>query len=88
MIQQFLTLEYGNKKRLKKKLDDYFGIDNYEVVEVKFKTMQFNGYFWVLTIIAVWQPMADRGTQKTRGGWCFWLRLSSLNSILIARRAF
>ncbi|KAF4494392.1 hypothetical protein FAGAP_9481 [Fusarium agapanthi] len=33
MIQQFLTLEYGNKKRLKQKLDDYFGSDTYEIVE-------------------------------------------------------
>ncbi|PNP75758.1 hypothetical protein FNYG_10836 [Fusarium nygamai] len=33
MIQQFLTLEYGNKKKLKQKLEEYFGINNYEVVE-------------------------------------------------------
>ncbi|KAF5680466.1 hypothetical protein FDENT_8405 [Fusarium denticulatum] len=33
MIQQFLTLEYENKKKLKQKLDEYFGSDNYEVVE-------------------------------------------------------
>ncbi|CVK99377.1 uncharacterized protein FMAN_02219 [Fusarium mangiferae] len=33
MIQQFLALEYGNKKRLKQKLDDYFGSGNYEIVE-------------------------------------------------------
>ncbi|KAF5253343.1 hypothetical protein FANTH_1755 [Fusarium anthophilum] len=33
MIQQFLSLEYGNKRRLKEKLDDYFGSDTYEIVE-------------------------------------------------------
>ncbi|CZR37429.1 uncharacterized protein FPRO_02311 [Fusarium proliferatum ET1] len=33
MIQQFLALEYGNKKRLKQKLDDYFGNGCYEIVE-------------------------------------------------------
>ncbi|KAI1014974.1 hypothetical protein LB503_004032 [Fusarium chuoi] len=33
MIQQFLALEYGNKKRLKQKLDDYFGSGSYEIVE-------------------------------------------------------
>ncbi|KAF4943776.1 hypothetical protein FGADI_13173 [Fusarium gaditjirri] len=32
MIQQFLTLEYGNKKRLKEKLDGYFS-GNYEIIE-------------------------------------------------------
>ncbi|KAG4288704.1 hypothetical protein FPRO06_03526 [Fusarium proliferatum] len=31
MIQQFLALEYGNKKRLKQKLDDYFGNGCYEI---------------------------------------------------------
>ncbi|KAI1046417.1 hypothetical protein LB505_012801 [Fusarium chuoi] len=33
MIQQFLALEYGNEKRLKQKLDDYFGSGSYEIVE-------------------------------------------------------
>ncbi|KAF5665405.1 hypothetical protein FCIRC_10558 [Fusarium circinatum] len=33
MIQQFLTLEYGNKTKLRQKLDGYFGSGNYEVVE-------------------------------------------------------
>jgi hypothetical protein len=35
MIQQFLTIEYGSKKKLKRKLDEYFGSGNYEVVEVR-----------------------------------------------------
>ncbi|KAK2485927.1 hypothetical protein H9L39_03907 [Fusarium oxysporum f. sp. albedinis] len=33
MIQQFLTLEYGNKKKLREKLIGYYGDGNYEVVE-------------------------------------------------------
>ncbi|KAH7222330.1 hypothetical protein ACKLNR_010707 [Fusarium oxysporum f. sp. zingiberi] len=33
MNQQFLTLKYGNKKKLRQKLDGYFGSRNYEVVE-------------------------------------------------------
>jgi hypothetical protein len=35
MIQQFLTLEYGNKKKLREKLIGYYGDGNYEVVEVR-----------------------------------------------------
>ncbi|KAI1054437.1 hypothetical protein LB506_010644 [Fusarium annulatum] len=33
MIHQFLALEYGNKKRLKQKLEDYFESGSYEIVE-------------------------------------------------------
>jgi hypothetical protein len=29
MIQQFLTLEYGNKKKLREKLIGYYGDGNY-----------------------------------------------------------
>ncbi|PNP75760.1 hypothetical protein FNYG_10838 [Fusarium nygamai] len=33
MFTQFLSIEYGNQKRLEQKLDEHLGIGNYEVVQ-------------------------------------------------------
>lgn len=39
METQFLPFDYGNKKKLEEKLNDYLGSGNYEVVQVRHKTL-------------------------------------------------
>jgi hypothetical protein len=39
METQFLPFDYGNKKKLEEKLNDYLGSGNYEVVEVRHQTL-------------------------------------------------